>query len=75
MSSFNDLFGDAEIDIECPNCKKSFTIMINQIGSTVVCPSCQSSVELKKDSSFNDSVENITDALDEFNETFKNFGD
>lgn len=37
----------SEIDIDCPNCNKEFSIDLNQIGGVVQCPFCKTNVELK----------------------------
>lgn len=43
----NDAITSSEIDVECPNCKKEFSIEVNQIGNVVRCPHCETDIELK----------------------------
>lgn len=71
---FNSLFGDAEIDFECPNCENNIVISINQIGTSVICSNCNVQIDLEKDSNFDNSISETDSALQELDETFKNFG-
>lgn len=72
--NFNSLFGDADIEIDCPECNEVFTIKLSQVGSTVECPHCSVNINLEKDASFDDEVATANNALSEFDEALRNFG-
>ncbi len=55
------------IDIECPNCNKELSISINSVGSSIICPHCQQTIELKDNG--------ITDALDKAESEINDFLD
>lgn len=65
-SLYDELIGDADIDIECPECGLEFGIQINQIGSTVTCPHCGVDVELLEEG---DGLSDAKEVLDEFEDT------
>lgn len=56
-------FLDAKVDIPCPNCHRTFQVSLRQIehGSTVRCPGCGSSIELKRKG---DSLTEVDRALE-----------
>lgn len=39
-----------DIDIECPNCSKEFSVSTTKVGSKVSCPHCHEIIELKDNS-------------------------
>lgn len=69
-SLYDEVIGDAEIDIDCPKCEGSFDVTISQLGSTVTCPHCGQLVKLKKKG---DSLSGIKSALDDLEKTFDSF--
>lgn len=38
---------NSEVEIDCPNCDKEFSIVLSQVGSIVQCPFCKTDIELK----------------------------
>jgi len=72
--NFDSLYGDAEIDIDCPSCEKSLTISLSQIGSSVTCPNCSVKIDLQKDENFDSSVEDTNKALSDLEKTLDSFG-
>jgi len=72
--NFNDVFGDAPLDMDCPKCKKKISITLNQVGSKITCPSCKSIIELQKDNDFENSKRSADNALKDLDKAFKNFG-
>lgn len=63
---FDELIGDSEIDIDCPNCEKEFQIKLGQVGTTVTCPHCGCQIKLENTG---DSLAGIEEALDELEDT------
>lgn len=49
-SLFDEVIGDEEIDIDCPNCGQDFSVKLGQIGETVTCPHCGGKTKLVEDS-------------------------
>lgn len=72
--NFDSLFGDAEIDFECPECGHKLTISLNDIGSSIKCPGCSVAINLEKDDSFDDERDSINNSLEELEDTLNNFG-
>ncbi|WP_338630445.1 hypothetical protein [Clostridium baratii] len=72
--NFDSVFGNECVSIKCPKCKADIKITLNQVGSTICCPSCNSSIELKASDSFNSSKASIDNSLKDLNKTIKNFG-
>lgn len=70
MSLFDEVLGDAELEIDCPECEKSFEIQLNQVGTTVTCPHCGVGIELEKDDDF---LADARSALDETEELLNGF--
>ena len=70
MSIFNEVLGEAEIEIDCPDCAKNFKIQLNQARTTVTCPHC--GVEIKIETG-NDFLSDARDALDELEKTLDSF--
>ena len=66
-SGFDNMMNDLRslsFDVECPGCRKSFSVSVRDVGSTVTCPNCGSRIKIeseyfssKLDSSFNRPVE------------------
>jgi len=71
---FSSLFGDSKIDIDCPNCNRKITFSLNDVGKTIKCPKCSTLINLKKDSSFDNSVKSVDKSLKELENAFKKFG-
>lgn len=72
--NFNNVFGKANVDISCPKCNRKFSITLNQIGTTVVCPSCRKSIFLQESTDSSKNISNIDKSLRKLDKTFKNFG-
>lgn len=43
------VFGNMDVDIPCPECKKKFKIKLHQVknGAKVTCPKCKKVINLK----------------------------
>lgn len=72
--NFNDVFGKADVDINCPECNRKFSIKLNQIGTTVVCPSCRKSIFLQDSNNSKRNISNVDKSLKKLDKTLKNFG-
>lgn len=86
-SGFDNMMNDLRslsFDVECPGCRKSFSVSVRDVGSTVTCPNCGSTIKIeseqflsKLDSSFNRPVElfcffpNIADTSHKFLVSFQ----
>lgn len=42
-----DAITEAEIDTECPNCGKSITFAISDVGTSIKCPHCGEDIALE----------------------------
>lgn len=73
--SLESLFGDADIDMECPGCQQHFTIKFNEVlndQSTVDCPSCNQTIEIVHDDTTKETLSNSTKALGDFEKSLQN---
>lgn len=43
------LFDDISFEINCPECDTEISIFVKQIGSSMVCPKCHVTINLKDD--------------------------
>jgi uncharacterized paraquat-inducible protein A len=68
------LLGDAEIEINCPNCSAEIPVKLNDAGNTIVCPKCCVKINLDKDDSFDESMKSANSSLDQLKKTLDNFG-
>lgn len=69
MSLFDEVLSETDIEIDCPDCEKSFDIQLNQVGTTVTCPHCGAEIKLEADREFLSGAE---EALDELEDTLDN---
>lgn len=72
--NFDNLFGNASFDFHCPKCNFKIQLKMNQVGSTITCPGCKANITLKKDSSYQKSVNEIDKGLNDLSNTINNFG-
>lgn len=72
--NFNSIFGNKEISTNCPMCKSPMKIKLNQVGTTIHCPFCKKSIDLKAGNNFNSNKKSIDKSLNQLNRTLKNFG-
>lgn len=42
----HDAVKKADIDIDCPNCRKDFLVVVAQVGGYVECPFCKKRINL-----------------------------
>lgn len=63
------LFDDISFEINCPECDAEITISAKQIGSSVVCPKCNVTIDLKDDG----FKKELHEAEKSLNDLFKNF--
>ena len=72
--SFDKLFGDAKLDVECPNCNKKIKFTLKQVGTKIKCTHCSSQISLEDDNnSVKNSKKGIDKSLKELSDAFKNF--
>lgn len=72
--SIENLFGDADLDMECPACQHNFTFKFNEVlsdRSIIICPQCQQEIEIVHDDTTKTTLANSTKALDDFNKSMK----
>ncbi len=72
--NFESLYGNAELDMECPKCKGKVPYTLNDAGKTIICPHCKAEITLEKDSSFDSTKDSINKSLDDFKKTLDDFG-
>lgn len=73
----NDLIGDADIDMECPNCDHEFSVKADKVlrkNAEVKCPACQASIKIQHDESVDRSIKSTNKALKDFERSLKRFG-
>lgn len=71
------LFGDEDLDIDCPQCQSSFKVKFREVmtdGNTVQCPHCQVDIQLNHDETTKKTLSDVDKALGEFNRTLNKLG-
>ncbi|MNW47239.1 hypothetical protein D3C74_245640 [compost metagenome] len=71
--SMESLFGDEDIEIECPSCDVTFKVEFQKIlepGSIVVCSGCGQEIELNHDETTEKTLKDANKSLNEFNKSF-----
>lgn len=71
--SFNSLFGEQDISINCPVCKKIIELKLNQVDSEVECPNCKNKFKVKFKEGFSASKAAVDDALKGFEKALGGF--
>jgi len=69
------LFGDENLDIDCPQCQSSFSVKFKKImvdGSVVKCPHCQVDIQLNHDETTKKTLSDADKALRKFDKSLKN---
>jgi DNA-directed RNA polymerase subunit RPC12/RpoP len=69
-----DLFDDIDFDVECPNCGKKLSFKAKNIGKTVKCKYCSSSILLKDNGSIAKEIKKANKSFNDLEKTLKNFG-
>lgn len=72
--NFNSTFGNKEISANCPLYKKLIKIRLNQVGTTIHCPFCRKSIDLKAGNNFDSNKRSIDKSLRDLDKTLKNLG-
>ncbi|WP_123053113.1 hypothetical protein [Clostridium sp. JN-1] len=72
--NFDSLYGNAQLDMECPKCKSKIPYTLNDAGKTITCPHCKTGITLKKDSNFDSTKESVNKSLDDLKKMFDDFG-
>lgn len=74
--SLESLFGDGDLDVDCPACEKTFQIKFKEVmtsGSTVTCPSCNQDIVINHDETTEKTMKDGNKALKEFEKALKKF--
>lgn len=79
MSKLNleSMFGDAEFDMDCPNCDKNFKFKYKKIaksGNKIRCPHCREDITVEHDAKTKKELAEADKALKDFDKTLKEFG-
>ncbi|WFB60538.1 MJ0042-type zinc finger domain-containing protein [Paenibacillus sp. BR1-192] len=72
--TISSLFGDADIDMECPSCNTTFKVKFQDVleeGNSVICPGCNQEIRIEHDQTAKKSLEDGNESLHEFNKAFK----
>lgn len=72
--NFNSTFGNKDVSVNCPLCKKELKIKLNQVGSIIQCTYCKKTIELKAGNSFSSSKKSVNKSFKDLEKTLKNFG-
>lgn len=66
----NNVINQKNFPITCPKCKKQFSFMGGQVGTTVICPNCKVPIHLN-DNGFSSEINDINKTLDAFKKDLK----
>ena len=75
--NLESLFGDADLDIECPGCGHQFPVKLKEVmheGNEVQCPSCKESIGINHEGGTAQELKKADKALKDLEKTLKNFG-
>lgn len=70
--SFDDLFGDQEIDFECPECNETIQVefsIISKDNAEIICPHCNVTIRMEHDETTEKTLRDSSEALKEFNKS------
>lgn len=73
--TFDDLFGDQEIDFECPNCNEVFQVefsMISKDNAEIQCLHCKTDIVVQHDETTKKTLNDSGKELKNYNKTFGN---
>lgn len=71
--TLESMFGDADLDAECPACQHEFTVKFSQVmndRSIVQCPGCNQDIEFQHDDTTQKTLRDSNKALKDFNKSF-----
>jgi len=74
--SMESLFGDSEIDFECPSCNGEFEVLLQDVmddGSIITCPHCNQEIRIDHDDTTKKTLHDGQKAINEFNKTIDKF--
>ena len=69
-SLFDEAVGDVKMEIDCPDCEKTFKISLNQRDTTVKCPHCGANIFLENDGNSLSGLEAEYDELEKILDSF-----
>ncbi|NEZ84521.1 hypothetical protein EXN54_20105 [Clostridium botulinum] len=69
--TFDSLFGDTDLDFDCPNCNHKITFKMNRVGSTIKCPNCSKEIILEENEDYSDTKTSLDESLNELNDLLK----
>lgn len=73
-NSFDKLFGDEKLTIDCPVCGRRFKVKMRQLtrdGSIIHCPSCETDIELQHDATTKRTLRDVERATKKFEKSLK----
>lgn len=73
--NFQSLFGDAELDLDCPNCSHNIPFTMDQVGTIIKCPNCSVEIDLQKSDEYDEVTDSINESLEELDDIFENLND
>lgn len=56
------LLQNIDFDVNCPGCKKKFSVNMQQVGKSVICPHCRKPIQLS-DAGISKSVRDVDKAI------------
>ncbi len=67
------MLDDMEVTLNCPACNALIKVKMRDINSekSVPCPGCHKKIQLKADSSFKQSVNDVNKSIDDLNKTIR----
>lgn len=72
--SFDSLFGDQEVEIDCSACGQTFQVPFKKVaedGATVICPSCKTDIIIEHDDTTKKTLKDSSSELKQFNKSMK----
>lgn len=65
MNSFQNSLGDASFNLKCPCCNKNIDVKTKEVGTTIICPYCNYSIQLPKEEACFKVEDEISAQLDD----------
>lgn len=71
--TLENLFGDEEVEVDCPSCNKTFQVEFKKVltpNSSVECANCGQEIVINHDETAEKSLKDADKSLNEFNKSF-----
>lgn len=75
--NLESIFGDAELDMDCPGCNRNFKVKYKQLsksGNKVRCPHCREDIKITHDNKTKREISKADKELNKLDKSLKKFG-